>query len=158
MSPCINSRALTVQKPCINKAIQALLMHGYVTYNMFVPGPQICCRYEMCPWQLHSEDISEKAKQNSARNYAKCSKCFQFLYNNSDWTWFFNALTSARSLGRCWKPRPSASVFNTSHGTWQMLMHEEPCLIPRVRILSLVTVRDNRMIESMEYSSESKII
>ena len=25
---------------------------------------------------------------------------------------------------------PSASVFNTSHGTWRMLMHENPCLIP----------------------------
>ena len=23
-------------------------MHGYATFNMFVPGPQICCRYEMC--------------------------------------------------------------------------------------------------------------
>ena len=26
--------------------------------------------------------------------------------------------------------RPSASVFNTSHGTWRILMHEKPCLIP----------------------------
>ena len=46
---------------------------------------------------------------------------------------FFNALTFARSLGRCWKPRLSASVFNTSlgfHGTWRMLMYEKPCLIP----------------------------
>ena len=25
-----------------------LLMHGYATFNMVVPGPQICCRYEMC--------------------------------------------------------------------------------------------------------------
>ena len=33
-------------------------------------------------------------------------------------------------LGRCWKPRPPASVFNTSLGTWRMLMHEKPCLIP----------------------------
>ena len=72
----------------------------------------------------------KKAKQNSARKKAKCSKCFQFLCNNSDRTWFFNALTFARSLGRCWKPRPLASVFNTSHGTWRMLMHEKPCLIP----------------------------
>ena len=29
----------------INKAIHALLMHGYVTFNMLVPGPQIYCRY-----------------------------------------------------------------------------------------------------------------
>ena len=49
---------------------------------------------------------------------------FQFLCNNSD---------------RCdnisqipWEvlKTPSASVFNTSHGTWRMLMHEKPCLIP----------------------------
>ena len=37
---------------------------------------------------------------------------------------FFNALTFARSLGT------QASVFNTFHGTWRMLMHEKPCLIP----------------------------
>ena len=55
---------------------------------------------------------------------------FSFLCNNSDRTWFFNALTFARSLGRCWIPRPSASVFNTSLGTRRILMHEKPCLIP----------------------------
>ena len=139
MSHVINSRALTGKKPCINKAIHALLMHGYATFNMIVPGSQICYRYVMCTsrpqkehsqWKFRSRDIVEKAKQNSARNNTKCSKCFQFLCNNSDWTWFFNALTFARSLGRCWKPRPSASVFNISHGTWRMLMHEKPCLIP----------------------------
>ena len=30
-----------------------LLMHGYVTFNMLVPGPQNCCRHEIyvlpCP-------------------------------------------------------------------------------------------------------------
>ena len=35
----------------------------------------------------------------------------------------FHALTFARSRGRCWKPRPEAAVFNTSQGTWRMLMH-----------------------------------
>ena len=108
-------------------------MHGYATFNMTVLGPQICCRYETCtarpqnehsPWKLRSRDICEKAKQYRARNNAKCSKCL-FLCNNSDRTWFFNALTFARSLWRCWKPRPSASVFNTSHGTWWMLMHKK---------------------------------
>ena len=82
------------------------------------------------PWKLHSWDIGEKAKQNSARNNTNCSKCFQFLWNSSNWTWFFNVLTFARSLGRCWKPRPPASVFNNSLGTWRMFMHEKPCLIP----------------------------
>ena len=71
-----------------------------------------------------------KAKQNSARNNAKCSKCFQFLCNNSDRTFFFNVLTFARSLGgvesRGLRPR----FFYTSLGTWRMLMHEKTCLIP----------------------------
>ena len=35
----------------------------------------------------------------------------------------FHALTFARSRGRFWKPRPEAAVFNTSQGTWRMLMH-----------------------------------
>ena len=35
----------------------------------------------------------------------------------------FHTLTFARSRGRCWKPRPKAVVFNTSQGTWRMLMH-----------------------------------
>ena len=52
------------------------------------------------------------------------------LCNNSDQTLFSNALMFARSLGSCWKPRPSASVFNISLGTWQTLMHEKHCLIP----------------------------
>ena len=48
MSHVINSRALTGEKLCINKAIQALLMQGYATLNMLVPGPQNCCRLVMC--------------------------------------------------------------------------------------------------------------
>ena len=44
----INNGALTGEKLCINKAIHALLMHGYATFNMIVPGPHIYCRYEMC--------------------------------------------------------------------------------------------------------------
>ena len=48
MSHVINSRALYGEKPCINKAIHALLMHGYATFNMIVSGPQICCRYGTC--------------------------------------------------------------------------------------------------------------
>ena len=47
-SSVINSRALTGEKTCINKAIHALLMHGYGTFSMLVPGPQNCCRHEMC--------------------------------------------------------------------------------------------------------------
>ena len=114
-------------------------MHGYATFSMIVRGHIFaavtrcvlyCTLNEHSPCKLLSRDIGGKAKQNSARNNPKCSKCFQFLCNNSDRTWFFNALTFARSLGRCWKPRPAASVFNISHGTWRMLMHEKQCLIP----------------------------
>ena len=47
-SQVINSRALTSKKPCINKAIHALLMHSYATFNMPLPGPQNCCHHEMC--------------------------------------------------------------------------------------------------------------
>ena len=105
-------------------------------YLLWIPGPQICCHYKMCtawpqnehsPWKLCLCDIGEKAKQNSAKNNVKCSRCFQFLYDHSDRTWFFNVLTFARSLGRCWKPWPLTLVFSTSHRTWQMLMHEKPC-------------------------------
>ena len=38
----------------------------------------------------------------------------------------FHALTFARFRGRCWKPQPPASVFNTSQGTWRMFMHWKP--------------------------------
>ena len=94
---------------------------------------------EHIPWMFARH--GEKAKQNSARYNAKCSKCFQFLCNNSDRTWFLNALTFARSLGRCWKPRPPASVFNTYLGTWRMLMHEKPYLIPIIKIGVSVLLR-----------------
>ena len=65
VSHVINSRALTGEKPCINKAIHALLMHGYATFSMLVPGPQICCRYAICTachsqWKLLSRDIGER--------------------------------------------------------------------------------------------------
>ena len=36
----------------------------------------------------------------------------------------------ARSLLKCWKPRASPSVFNTSLGTLRMLMNGKSCLIP----------------------------
>ena len=143
MSHVINSRALTGEKPCINKAIHALLMQGHATFNMLVQGPQNCCRHEMCsarpknedsPWKLHSRDISEKAKQNRARNNAKCTKCFQFLCNNSDRTLFFQCINIRQVPWEVLKPRLSGSVFNTSHGTWRMLMHEKTCLIPIMKM------------------------
>ena len=41
MSHVINSRALTGEKPSINKAIHVLLMHGYATFNMLILGHRI---------------------------------------------------------------------------------------------------------------------
>ena len=52
------------------------------------------------------------------------------LCNNNDKTWFCHSLTFARTLGRCWKPRASHSVFNTSLRTFRTLMNGKPCLIP----------------------------
>ena len=48
MPHVINSHAFTGEKPYINKAIHALLVHGYATFNMPVLGPQNFCRHEMC--------------------------------------------------------------------------------------------------------------
>ena len=48
----MNNRALTSEKPCINKAIHTLLMQGYATFNMIVPGPQICLTAEHHTWML----------------------------------------------------------------------------------------------------------
>ena len=142
MSHVINSHALTGEKPYINKAIHALLMHGYATFNMIVPGPQICCRYEIVLFgprtsivrancvRETSVERRNKIEQEITRNVANV---FRFLCNNNDRTWFFNALAFARFLGRCRKPRPPASVFNTSLGTWRILMHDKPCLIPIIK-------------------------
>ena len=41
MPHVINSRALIGEKPCINKAINALLMHDHATFNMPVPDHRI---------------------------------------------------------------------------------------------------------------------
>ena len=62
-----------------------------------------------------------KIVQEITRNVANVFSFYAILAIKK---WFFNALTFARSLGRCWKPRPSASVFNTSHGTWRMTKHQ----------------------------------
>ena len=89
---------LTGEKPCINKAIHALLMHGYATFNMIVMGPQICCRYEMYTARPRTSIVRgnyvretsvkrrNKIVQEITRNVANV---FSFLCNNSDRTWFF---------------------------------------------------------------------
>ena len=51
------------------------------------------------------------------------------LCNNSDQTWFSDALTSARPLRGHQNPRLLGSGFNTALGVQQMLMHRKSCLI-----------------------------
>ena len=112
----INSSKLSGEKPCINEAIHALLMHSYATFSMLVPGHRTAAvKRCVLPGPRTSivhgncvRKISVKCgEQNNARNNTKSRKCFQFLCNNSHRTRFFNVLTFARSLGR-----------------WQLLMHE----------------------------------
>ena len=135
----INNRALTGEKPCIYKAIHAMLIHSYATFNLY-RGHRIASVTRCVlsgPWT--SMGRGNYVRQTSVKRWNKIvqeitrnvANVFSFYATrNSDRTWFSSALTFVRSLGRCWKPRPSASVFNTSYGTWRMLMHEKPCLIP----------------------------
>ena len=93
MSHVINSRALTGEKPCINKiqgnsrTINARLRNfQYVRTGATDLLPlRICTAWpqnEHSQWKLRSRTIGEKAKQTSARNNAKCNKCCQILCNN----------------------------------------------------------------------------
>ena len=91
MSYVINSRALTDEKPCINKAIHALLhvMHGYATFNMLVPDLQICCRYDLSGPRtsiVHGNYVREtsvkrlnKIVQEIARNVANVFSCYAII-------------------------------------------------------------------------------
>ena len=97
MSHVINSHALTGEKPCINKAIHALLMHGYATFNMIIPGQQFATvtrcvlpgpRTSIVRGNCVRETSVKrrnKVMQEITRNVANVSF---FLCNNSDRTWF----------------------------------------------------------------------
>ena len=134
MSHVINSRALTGEKPCINKAIHALLMLGYATFNMIVPGPQICCRYEM------SGPRTSIVRRNYVRETSvkRRNKIVQEITRNVANVFSFYAIIAIEHGFQCINIRQvprevlktAASIFNTSFGTWRMLMHEKPCLIP----------------------------
>ena len=131
-------------------------MHGYVTFNIpyrghrfaavtrcVLPGPRtsiVRANY----FRETSVERRNKVVQEITLNVANI---FIFSCNNSDRTWFFNALTFTRSLGRCWKPRPSASVFDISLGTGRMLMHVKPCLIPII-LLFFIHVNWKRLIKT----------
>ena len=111
MSHVINSGALTGEKPCINKAIHALLMHGYVIFNMLVPGPQNCCRHGICVLPCPRTSIvrensgratsvkrGNKIVREMTRNVANVFSFYAIIAIEHS---FFSALTFAMSLGRC---------------------------------------------------------
>ena len=81
MSNVNNSRALTGEKPCINNAFHALLMHGYATFNILVPVKR-----------------RNKIVQEITRNVANVFNFYAIIAIEHG---FFNALTFAKSLGRC---------------------------------------------------------
>ena len=101
-----------------------------------LPGPRTSIVRGNCERET-SVKRRNKIVQEITRNIANVFRFYAII----DRTWFFNALTFARSLGRCWKQRPSASVFNTSNGTWRMLMHEKLYLIPILVRRSIVWTR-----------------
>ena len=93
--------------------------------------------------------MGEEAKQNSARNNAKCSNCFQF-YAIIAIKHGFSCINIRQVPWEVLKTEAFgllASVFKTSHGTWRMLMHEKPCLIPillmHIRCISLENLPPN---------------
>ena len=122
----INSRELTKENPCISKAIHALLMHGYATFNIIVPGHRFAAvtrcvlpgprtsiirgnyvretsvkrRNEIVKKTKQKKKTKKKKKHTHTHKTQNVANVFQFLCNNCDRTWFFNALTFARSLGR----------------------------------------------------------
>ena len=54
-----------------------------------MPGPKTSL---LCGNFVRETSV-KRQKKKGKRNNAKCSICFQLVYNKSDRTWFFNALT-----------------------------------------------------------------
>ena len=124
MSHVINHRALTGEKLCINKAIHALLMHGYATFNMIVLGPQISVVMRcVLPGLRMSIVCGNYVRKTSVK---RRNKIVQEITRNVANVFSFYAIITIEHVFSM----PSASVFNTSHRKWRMLMHEKPCLIP----------------------------
>ena len=71
----VNSRALTGEKPCINKAFLVLLMHRKLTFNMIVPGPLKLFRHALfnchntinwwCIRLIRIESLKKKKKKDA---------------------------------------------------------------------------------------------
>ena len=72
MAHVIDSRALTGEKPRINKAIHALLMHGYATFNMVVPGHRFAAVTRcVLPWPRMSIVSGNYVRETSVKRRNK---------------------------------------------------------------------------------------
>ena len=92
------------------------------------------CRWELLYWPCHAKHVfgpvqTAKTKISvcirsvrsrpslSANSIIGYFKCMNIGIKHGF------SLTFAWSRGRCWKHTPEAAVFNTSQGTWRVLMH-----------------------------------
>ena len=77
----LNSRALTGEKPCINKGFLVPLKHRKLTFNMFVPGPLKLFRHT--PFNCHNTinwwcngpikmDPLKKKKEDTRAGFEPC--------------------------------------------------------------------------------------
>ena len=106
----------------------------YLSHIWLGPGTQIFMKPSSHPVDC------ETATKYSAILFSQIKvNILLYLCNNNDQTLFFNAFTFARSLWRCWKPWASPSDCNISPGTWRILMHEKPCLIPILCCVRVLT-------------------
>ena len=99
MSHVINSCALSGQKPCINKAIHALLMNSYATFNMIVPGPQICCHYEMCTARPRTSIVRRNCVRETS--VKRKNKAVQEITQNVANVFSFYAIIATKMVFQC---------------------------------------------------------
>ena len=113
MSHVINNRALTSENLRINKAIHALLMHSYATFNMIVPGPQFAAVTRcVLPGPRTSIVRRNCVRETSVKRRNKIVQEITQIVANVfsfhaiiliELGFLNNALTFARSLGRLLK-------------------------------------------------------
>ena len=86
-------------------------MHGYATFNMPVPGPQNCCRHEMCivPGPRTSTVRGNGVHETSVKRRNKIVQ--EFTRNVANVTTFY-------------------AIIAIEHVFFFSLMHEKPFLIP----------------------------
>ena len=86
-----------------------------------------CIKIRQVPWDvLKTEGRGFQHLPRNLANVNALKKHVRSLLLHKNWKHLlhfalFLVLKFARSRGRCWNPK--AAVFNTSQGTWRMLMH-----------------------------------